>query len=975
MKYAELKSSIKNNKAIIFIGSGLSKRCGLPLWADIVKDVLNQPEIENGSAFSIALDSGILSPLEILDKLQENHKKTIYKVFSKNTRIEAKDLIYSKIKKISKKIITTNYDTLIEQNTDIEPIDPHSDFALSSLDTLNEYILKIHGNYSNIDHCVIFTSDYEKLYKEDGNLSKFQFEKLISTHTCLFIGFSLNDHYVVKLFQHLQKLYNSLGPKHYIISTEKINFNFVETIKINEHSELETVLDEILDSIEEKPKPNANNISIDIQQQKSTNEKYYPSNDTAPIVEDWTGRQDELEALSMNHKACFITGIGGQGKSSLASKFLSLSQHSSYVFRDWRDFKEENLNFQFKLYCLIELVSHNKIKIDNLVGIDTTELIDIFFRELGYQKGIFIFDNIDKYIDLEKFLPAGDMMLFFEKVMRHPHNSKFIFTCRPFIQYASIGSYHLKLEGLAIEDAKFLLQKYHAKISTEDLENYSRRLHNATRGHPLWMALSIAQSRNELTQLHKLIINIETRNISETDINYSASISRTVLDNLWANLKENEKIILRALSVSAISESEEDLSNVLRSKINYNKFTKSMRSLKLLNLVISKENSGHIELHPLVREFIVNNYGRDEQDSYIALYVKYLNGFIVLLQEKFGKSMNPEDIERIIKKVEITNNSNDFQESINELRRSWESIMVSGYAEEALRVSDNLLSKITWNIRKLGEINGFFNFIDNFFTKTSEYGDNDLFNKHMNRYLSTFQTPDKNLILAKANICRNAWHSGNYDLAVKEGKSASDLIDHLNENDTWNGKWIYHLALRDSKNESNLEKALNFFLEGSDIDEILDDVDTSATPSRLGNIGRCLIYKKDMERGFLFLCKSYKIFKKTNATYYSKHNLGYASLWISEYLQEINKTKQSLYFLINSKNTWKEDMPVESNRIENKISKISMNAENSSIISLESWQISKYCDEFVDKHFEQAQVDKSIKRPFDETISTAIGNG
>ncbi|PJO38055.1 hypothetical protein CTI10_012745 [Delftia acidovorans] len=678
---------------------------------------------------------------------------------------------------------------------------------------------------------------------------------------------------------------------------------------------------------------------------------YNQGNDTAPRIDDWTGRVAELRALAMDHRACFVTGIGGQGKSALASKFLSLSDSKIYAFRDWRDFKEEDLNFQYKLFNLIELVSHQSESTDNLVGLDTTELIEIFFRYLGDQKGLFVFDNIDKYIDLEKFVPAGDMMIFFEKVMRLPHNSKFIFTCRPFIQYAGIGSYQIKLEGLYIEDTIFLLKKYHGQLNDTRLTEYSTRLHQATRGHPLWISLAIAQSRDNSQQLETIIQKIENRNISDTDINYSSAVSRTVLENLWSNLKDREKIILRTLSVSAITESEEALANVLKSKLNYNQFSKSMRSLKLLNLVVSKENLGYVELHPLVREFIISNYGKDEQEGYIALYVKYLNGFILLLKEKLGKTMNPEDIEIIIKKVEITTISNNLQESINELRRSWGSMVISGFSEEALRISDALLSRLTWNKRKLSDLIGFFEFIDIFFEKCSEFGRRDLFEKYINKYNSVYQTPDMSMILSKSSSCRHAWFDGNYELAIKEGKSASDLIDQLQEDELWRGKWHYNLALRDSRVKENILSSLNFFLNGRSIDDILMEKSDNINASQIGNAARCLIYINDFENGKKMLCKAYRELKTGHTNSYTlKQNLGYASEWIAEYLLSTGNNKGHLYFLINSKNLWHDNLPERSNKINQLISKIPASAENSSILSLESWQISKYCDEMVERN-------------------------
>ena len=934
----ELKEAIKNRKLILFIGAGISKRCTLPLWGEVVEKILQREEIEKRLSYLDALKDEILSPLEVLDKLEGKYKKIVYEEFQNATSKNIKNDVYNKLQLISKKFITTNYDSLIEFNTEIKFIDPASNFGLSQLDNKTEYILKIHGTHSNIDNCIIFSKDFNELYKENGRLAKFQLEKLISSHTCLFIGFSLNDIYVVRLFEYLQKLYSNLGPKHYIISKEKINYDFVETLNIKSHDDL----DEILDQLSQQDKEPAKYESIVLTEEKDN--IFYIGNDTAPEIEDWTGRQEELKALTNDYRAFFITGIGGQGKSTLASKFLSISNPDIYLYRDWRDFKEEDLNFQTKLYSLINLVSNGQLRIENLNGLVTSDLVDIFFEKLGKQRGIFVFDNIDKYIDLNKFLPAGDMAIFFEKVMRAPHNSKFIFTCRPFIQYAGVGSHHLKLEGLTVEDAKYLLGKYHSSLKINEFNNYCNRLHKTTNGHPLWMALTIAQSRENIKILDDIILKIENGNVSETDVNYSSTISKAVLSNLWVNLKDREKTILRALSVSAISESEDDLSKILSSKINYNQFSKGMRSLKLLSLVIKKENNNYVELHPLVREFIVSNYGRQEQDSYISLYVKYLNGFILLLQEKFGKVMNPDDIEKIIKKIEITTSSNDYQESINELRRSWNSIIISGYAEDLLRISESLLSRLSWNINKLGKIKGFFEFIDLFFTKCSEFNRNDLFDKYIEKYISTYTIADKSMILYKSAISRNSWHRKNYELAIKEGKSASDLIDSLGESEVWQAKHIYHLALRDSKIEINIDKSIDYYSKNQTLEEIILE---SKDPEQLGNIGRCLFYKNKHDLSIKFLCKSYSILKKSSTNYVAQHNLGYASLWIAEFLEHINQSKESIYFRINSRNIWEKDIPSESNKINYILSKLNDNEEIRSIINLESWQISKYCEDWV----------------------------
>lgn len=176
-----------------------------------------------------------------------------------------------------------------------------------------------------------------------------------------------------------------------------------------------------------------------------------------------------------------------------------------------------------------------------------------------------MFDNIDKYVDLQKFIPSADMGIFFNKALKTQHNSKFIFTCRPFIHHATTGFYQVKLEGLELDDAKELIKKYHNKIDHNELNDVASRLHKATNGHPLWMGLILAQSRTDIRQIRALVNKINQQQPDENN-NISSLVSETILENVWTSLKEREKVVLRTLSISNISETEEDLAKITSKK-------------------------------------------------------------------------------------------------------------------------------------------------------------------------------------------------------------------------------------------------------------------------------------------------------------------------------------------------------------------------------------------------------------------------
>ncbi|MGN8257733.1 SIR2 family protein [Pseudomonas sp. SMSB3] len=952
----KLQEAVRNNKLVLFIGAGASRSAGLPSWIEIVKKVLSRPGITKSQAYLQALEAEVVEPLFILDALKPLHQKEIYETFEEHTINPIDSDLHKSLGKLSGKFITTNYDKLIEHNTKAKYIDASSKFHLQKLDSAEEFILKIHGTSDIIDQSVIFTSDYEELYGENSGLAKFQLQKIITTHTCLFIGFSLTDPYVVELFNRLDDLYQEMSTTHFALSTKNLEHAFVETVILKSHDDLPAFISQLV-SLKEIAKPN---ISLQSQEVATTdlipppaesNEiKFVIRQDAPPKVENWTGRIDELKALGMDHRACFITGIGGQGKSALAAKFLSDTDRGLYKYCDWRDFKEEELNFQSKLYGLIELVSEGTINISSLNGLDTPVLIEAFFKYLDNQVGIFVFDNIDKYIDLERFTPAGDMALFFDKVMAYPHSSRFIFTCRPFIHYAGVGSHQIRLEGLTVYDTKELILKYHPRINDAEGDRMAARLHMCTKGHPLWMALVLAQSRTNPKDIDTILEKLERQGVTESDNNVSTLISEKILENLWSGLKDREKVILRTLSISGLAESEDAIKKILDKKLNHNQLTRAIKSLKALNLVVTKKDEGYLELHPLVREFIIHNYGKEDQESYVGLYVSYLDGFIFLLRKKFGSVLEPDDIDHILKKIEILINARKTQEAIDDLRTVSGSLLISGYMEDYIRLSDMLLDSLSWSSRKLSELKGFKDFAVTFFLKSSEAGRLDLFDKQMGRYMSVFKTADIYMILAKSVLCHKFWIIGDYESAIREGKSASDLIDILEDKDIWAGKHTYNLALRDSGSPDKIYESLHFFCDGKTVDQLISETEDNNSATKYGNVARCLTYLGDKDKGIKLLCKSYRVLEKESDNYADKHNLGYAAKWIGEFLQAEGRNRESIYFFSYAYNLWRSDMPGEANKISHHVRTIAKSIDHESITSLEIWQIKKYCNDWVSKY-------------------------
>jgi hypothetical protein len=67
--------------------------------------------------------------------------------------------------------------------------------------------------------------------------------------------------------------------------------------------------------------------------------------DRPPSIDVWVGRENELRALETSKaKVVIVCGMGGEGKSALASRYIGTldEQENAYRLWDWRDCKEQS---------------------------------------------------------------------------------------------------------------------------------------------------------------------------------------------------------------------------------------------------------------------------------------------------------------------------------------------------------------------------------------------------------------------------------------------------------------------------------------------------------------------------------------------------------------------------------------------------------------------------------------------------------
>ncbi len=207
--------AVNNNKLVVFIGSGVSKLCGLPLWGELAKRLLDECVIcfkDKGYDYSfsnkilvknydpkkiITIIKNIFSKFDCLDKFYEILVRELsfdnaakFNETEKQNKVKLKDIISH----LSRKIVTTNADTLFDDLVDeqhlITSVEKFYDEMFSDDFSV---IAHIHGSITDTENLVFTTDKYLQTYANERfrNTIKHLFE--IGEHTILFIGYGLSE--------------------------------------------------------------------------------------------------------------------------------------------------------------------------------------------------------------------------------------------------------------------------------------------------------------------------------------------------------------------------------------------------------------------------------------------------------------------------------------------------------------------------------------------------------------------------------------------------------------------------------------------------------------------------------------------------------------------------------------------------------------------------------------------------------------
>jgi hypothetical protein len=211
----DLVSAVRDRRAILFAGAGVSMTVGLPSWSTLVEHISSELGLDRETAKSP--DLSYLTLVEYY-RLRQGSIGPLRSWMDRNWSIRDDDLRSSRVHALICEldfpiIYTTNFDRNLEAAFDLHgrnyvKIVNAKDIALIR-DGVTQ-IVKYHGDFEDDQSIVLAETDYlDRLSFESPLDIKFRSDAL--GKTILFVGYSLSDMNIRFLLHRLWKTWNASG--------------------------------------------------------------------------------------------------------------------------------------------------------------------------------------------------------------------------------------------------------------------------------------------------------------------------------------------------------------------------------------------------------------------------------------------------------------------------------------------------------------------------------------------------------------------------------------------------------------------------------------------------------------------------------------------------------------------------------------------------------------------------------------------
>jgi tetratricopeptide (TPR) repeat protein len=626
--------------------------------------------------------------------------------------------------------------------------------------------------------------------------------------------------------------------------------------------------------------------------------------DRPPLVEICVGRDPELSRIVESRaKVIFVTGLGGQGKSTLAARYFGEVQKiQSFTYYVWRDCKEESERFENQLASVIEKLSAGELSGKDLAKQSADELVEVLTTLIRDIRVLFVFDNVDHYVDLETGRMVGSVNAFVSSLLAREVSAQVLFTCRPLIFYDDPLILSCHLSGIDMGAASRLFKERGAKADEVEIAD----AHQMTGGHAFWLDLLAIQvaKPGSAVRLTDLVNEIRSGR---------GTLPAKTLTSIWTTLKEREQAVLRALAETVKPATESEIGDYLRHEINYGKVVKALKTLRSLNLVVIKRSASSrdvLELHPMVRTFIHQKFSPDERFTFIVGIIKVYRQIIGNHKSQLRGRPALSVMHYWTETAELNIAAGKLRDAFLTLEEASGAFERSAYPREFCRIARSLLSAVDW-VAEHAKYKAFeivFNAHVELLSYAGEYGEVDGL---LEKYEKTVPSRDARYIHYCEMRAHSLWVRGDFTSAVEWGQVGVNL-KKTGVDTGYDTSHTLALAQRDA---GHPELALPVFLGERTLQEATDseELDEKEGGEYYGNIGRCLHFLGQIDSALICYQKSALLIEKDPTTFVL--NQGYIRAWIGELLASRGQARLAGVFLRAAYLKWEHIAPPKAHKL------------------------------------------------------------
>lgn len=626
--------------------------------------------------------------------------------------------------------------------------------------------------------------------------------------------------------------------------------------------------------------------------------------DPVPFISGWCGRKQELEQLvKKEYRVILISGVGGQGKTGLASEYLRRMKTRPESFHAclWVDFRELQDTMQLKLQQLLEVMSEG---IETTIKYKDETLPDTFNRFITHirkKSFLIVFDNVDAYVTLESEEFISELHILVEKILNTQHESQILLTCRIPVYDSHANFINIKLDGLKEPEGIDFFKARGISLDQEEEIKCCKKIIQSTKGHPWWLGLIAGQISTEYGSFKKYMEYQGNSLVS------GRMQLQEFFDTIWNHLGKTEKgkishNILRHLVEATTPLNQSKISTI--SDVNYGKTSRVILSLKKLGLIEFHEDAQQAEylyqVHPLLREYIHGKYTIENQVPYVKKVLQLFldNKIIAFLftpeDQNSGIPATQHSSLDLLNSIETCLNSRNTEKAFELLCYFYSRLRDENLHKEYITLGCQIFKELNWEKEAVVTTQRKAKLLADILENLDSIGDTSNYNIFWERYdrLVEHDTISYSGYLSlKAYIL---WRNKDFELSY-EILQEYEAMKQKNSS-VWDFTGMQNLKGLVLREMGNIPEAMEIFetapISGSD----------------LGNLARCYQKNNDLKTALSKLKESITLLRpKTDLN--SRINLGYAYQWMGEIYESMGKTDLSENYYHQFKECWQEYAP------------------------------------------------------------------